>query len=404
MAEDPRELIRTAQAAELARDFPGAEALLRRAAQLYREQGTTAQADRLVRHADRLAQGGASEGPALRFDHRGPSTGSGEIAPTGQEGTGQDATGRAGTGRVDSGRVDIDAADPGRAENRPVATEAVDTRTVLGGGHLTLFDRGPELADASIDAWCSFCCHPTSEVGRLVTGPTGSFICTDCVAQAGASLGAEGGRSAAFSLQPVGRTPETVLFPAHREAVAEIERSIAAGARRILLLGGAGVGKARVLEALRTGDLHGGLPRGAVLLTEQELLARGDAKTLRALERGAFILAARGTLHARWTVAGERELPLPTSQELAEATGTRLPFALLEAVEVVVQVRAATEPEVLETARRLLTGARPTKGVSDRLLRALVASAMSSGRPVHELEALIHRLPPGTWDLAEENS
>jgi hypothetical protein len=156
------------------------------------------------------------------------------------------------------------------------------------------------------------------------------------------------------------------------------------------------------LDALRSGGLWGVMPRERVLLTEQELLSEGDPKTLRALERGAFVLATTGVLRARWTVAGSSELPLPTTVELAEATGARLPFALLEAIEVVVQVRAPTEAEVLAAARRILSEVRPTKDVSDRLLQSLVATAMASGRPVHELEALIHRLPPGTWDLVEE--
>ncbi len=45
-------------------------------------------------------------------------------------------------------------------------------------------DRGPVLADPKIDAWCSFCCKPNTEVGRLVAAPTGTFICSGCIAQA----------------------------------------------------------------------------------------------------------------------------------------------------------------------------------------------------------------------------
>jgi len=42
-------------------------------------------------------------------------------------------------------------------------------------------DRGPMLADPKLEAWCSFCCKPSTEVGRLVAAPTGTFICIACI-------------------------------------------------------------------------------------------------------------------------------------------------------------------------------------------------------------------------------
>lgn len=42
-------------------------------------------------------------------------------------------------------------------------------------------DRGPVLADPAVEAWCSFCCKPAKEVGALIAAPTGTFICRACV-------------------------------------------------------------------------------------------------------------------------------------------------------------------------------------------------------------------------------
>ena len=45
-------------------------------------------------------------------------------------------------------------------------------------------ERAPMLAEPSQPAWCSFCCRPSSEVGHLVAGPVGAFICRECTERA----------------------------------------------------------------------------------------------------------------------------------------------------------------------------------------------------------------------------
>jgi len=50
-------------------------------------------------------------------------------------------------------------------------------------------ERGPALADPALEAWCSFCCRPKTEAGPLVGGPTGSFICASCVGTSQGFLG-----------------------------------------------------------------------------------------------------------------------------------------------------------------------------------------------------------------------
>jgi ATP-dependent protease Clp ATPase subunit len=49
--------------------------------------------------------------------------------------------------------------------------------------------RQASLADPRMDAWCSFCCRPKQEVGQLVAGPAGAFICGSCVLLATELLG-----------------------------------------------------------------------------------------------------------------------------------------------------------------------------------------------------------------------
>jgi ClpX C4-type zinc finger len=56
-------------------------------------------------------------------------------------------------------------------------------------------ERLPVLADSSQPAWCSFCCRPGSEVGSLVAGPVGAYICRSCTERAAGLLshaGADG--------------------------------------------------------------------------------------------------------------------------------------------------------------------------------------------------------------------
>jgi hypothetical protein len=45
-------------------------------------------------------------------------------------------------------------------------------------------ERLPVLADPRQPAWCSFCCRPSTEVGSLVAGPVGAFICLACTERA----------------------------------------------------------------------------------------------------------------------------------------------------------------------------------------------------------------------------
>ena len=60
--------------------------------------------------------------------------------------------------------------------------------TLPGDRKRELFERVPVLAEPAQAAWCSFCCRPTAEVGALVAGPAGAFICEHCTERALALL------------------------------------------------------------------------------------------------------------------------------------------------------------------------------------------------------------------------
>lgn len=137
---DARELLREAQAAELRGDKAEAVRLLRRAAEVYRDKHLGTKALKLLRHARRL------EG-------------------------------------VEEAEVDPDVVPS--APVMPFETQLFEGPSPAR----VLPERGPVLADPAADAWCSFCCKPQKEVGRLIAAPTGTFICAGCVKTAKEMLG-----------------------------------------------------------------------------------------------------------------------------------------------------------------------------------------------------------------------
>lgn len=112
MAEDVRQLVMSAQAAERVGDLHLAQDMLEQAARACEAAGRTARATQLRRHALRLSE------------------------------------------------------------------------TLPGEPSRPFPERLPVLADASQPAWCSFCCRPNAEVGSLVAGPVGAFICFACTERA----------------------------------------------------------------------------------------------------------------------------------------------------------------------------------------------------------------------------
>ncbi|MBS1148737.1 MAG: tetratricopeptide repeat/ClpX C4-type zinc finger protein [Myxococcaceae bacterium] len=130
---DARQLLADAQTAEVKGDKAEAIKLLRKVAEIYRDKQLGTKALKVLRHIRRL------EG------------------------------------------VDEAAHDEGVM---PFETQVFEGPTPAR----TMPERGPVLADPAVEAWCSFCCRPNSEVGRLVAAPTGTFICAACLKAATAML------------------------------------------------------------------------------------------------------------------------------------------------------------------------------------------------------------------------
>jgi len=139
---NPRELLQSAQAAEREGDLARAGALLEQAALIYESTGHDARAAQMRRHVERL--GAVARAGAGGVEEPGVSRGNGER----------------------------DTADP----------------EALPGVDQALFERMPTLADPALEAWCSFCCRPSREVGALVAGPSHAYVCRECVELAASLL------------------------------------------------------------------------------------------------------------------------------------------------------------------------------------------------------------------------
>ena len=134
MSSDVRQWIVEAQAAEVKGNKAEAIALLRKAAEYYRDRKLGTKALKMLRQIRRL------------------------------EGVEEDA-----------------AAD----DEVPAPVMPFETQVFEGPNPpRSMPERGPVVADPAGEAWCSFCCRPGAEVGLLIAAPTGTFICKGCVVTA----------------------------------------------------------------------------------------------------------------------------------------------------------------------------------------------------------------------------
>ncbi len=282
----------------------------------------------------------------------------------------------------------------------------------------SLFDRGPTRADPAMDAWCSFCCRPSLEVGELVAGPTGSFICGACVTESRGLLSLEDTVTARpRSSRRKGEQGEAMGLIGQEDARALLERALEAGACRLLIIGPEGAGKtiwfqelARedrgTLVTLDTLEQGGG---GAVVLVEDvdrlmsEDWSRLGAFLARYPER-TVLMSARGTLEAPSLVlhGASGSLPVFTTSALSQAMLDAMPLELLEQLQVAIPLQVPTAAEFMEIARRRLALRGSELSLSDEVLAAFASEAARSPRAGHELNALLTRVLAGSWSLAGE--
>ncbi|MCY1047271.1 hypothetical protein OV208_38595 [Corallococcus sp. bb12-1] len=276
-----------------------------------------------------------------------------------------------------------------------------------------LIERGPTRADPALDAWCSFCCRPRGEVGDLVAGPAGAFICKGCLGESQGLLGD-------VAAPPRVRKPveevsaEGVEMLGHDDVRTLLERTLQAGARCMLLVGPEGCGKSLFFQAvqrrgqgvLTSVEALESAPGADVLLVEDvDRLEAGAQAALGAFiashpER-AVVMSARGAVSSLglWVRGEGGSLPVPTTAGLSEAVQGAVPVSLLERVQVLLPVRRPTVPELVEVARRSLALRRPAVSLSEEVLGAFAAEAVRSPRAGHELRALLSRVYAGAWSL-----
>ncbi|MCI0668873.1 MAG: ClpX C4-type zinc finger protein [Myxococcaceae bacterium] len=174
MTSEIRELLQRAQEAELQGDVSGAVDLLQRAADLHEDAGNLGRALKVLRHALRLDEQRDDVAQRVRrlearmppeLEVVQPHGADEEVLPELEPSEALESAAREALAHLE-GRGRGLAAEEG-------APEAPETRAMI--------ERGPSLADPALEAWCSFCCRPGREVGRLVAGPAGAFVCAACV-------------------------------------------------------------------------------------------------------------------------------------------------------------------------------------------------------------------------------
>ena len=391
---NPRELLQSAQAAEREGDLARAGALLEQAARIYESTGHAARAAQMRRHVERL-------GPEARAAARG-----------------------------------VEEPPEPRRNGHPEVPEP----EALPGLDRPLFERTPTLADPTLEAWCSFCCRPSREVGALVAGPSQAYVCRSCVGLAGSLLDAASDargteRSPAsgdveIALPPTARlrasdlargaslpvprptpSPEVPAgaaagphapamgvqpepLPTQAEAVTRIEGALVAGHARVLLVGAAGSGKSTWLHAWAAHGLgtawDGTLPlpeHGALLVDDVDRLEPAARRQLaRVLRSRPVVLALDATLPEPEHEVGGRRVHAP--EQVESLAGSWLPGPVLDGLTLEC-FRAPGEDELRLLAERWRApdGSPAQPDALEEALRLAVRSA----RAAHALHALLLR-------------
>lgn len=258
----------------------------------------------------------------------------------------------------------------------------------LGDGRVLVEQRVPQLADPSVDAWCSFCCCPKSEVGPLVAGPAGAYVCAGCVDTASSLLS----REPAPAVES--RGPWEIKAPAfelrsQRRARLRFTRS---RARLALVIGPEGTGKSAWLSSL------GSQPELRLVELTQPLTPAEETELLRWVEiggRSAFLVVRAAVPPPALVLQGEHgDEPLHDTATLVGSV-PHLSARVLARVDGVIPFEPPNPEELVALAQAMADA----RGVSlpEAALTQLVALALKAQRGAHELATLIARIAPGKY-------
>jgi hypothetical protein len=340
-----RELLARAQSAELKGDKSEAVRLLREAAAFYRDRQMLKRAAQMLRQARRV------EG----------------VEDDEEQGDGVFGFGES---------FETDAVPPSPLE----PTSELPDRVLIE-------QRTPQLADPAVEAWCSFCCKPKTEVGPLVAGPAGAFVCADCLRLSTGLL--SGAPPAPTELAPLWTI--TMLgheLPAQRRAR---ERFMRSRSRLALVIGPQGTGKSAWLASMTGPDvrhLEVSAPLGSA--AERELL-----EWLSAPRRSAFLVVRAPVPKPALVLQGAHgEEPVHDTATLAHSVPHLSP-ELLSRVDTVHAFEHPTEAALMELAQAI-AASRKIELPAEAVAR-LVSLALRAERGAHELTTLLARIPPGTY-------
>jgi len=264
----------------------------------------------------------------------------------------------------------------------------------------SVFDRGPQPADPAIDAWCSFCCKPKAEVGSLIAGPAGAFICASCLSASARLLALPPIAVPQHVPAPVRSSPSSAELPAQTRARAVWDRR---KPKVALVIGPEGSGKSAFLESLgRTVTRPFSRAEGDLAIVDlSSPLAESEEAALRtwleAHPKRRVVLAARGLPPAPVLVLqGEHgEEAVYDTDSLHRSIDAHIPVGLLAKVDSVLPLPPPDRAALQHLGTSLL--AARSIDLPAPALDALVDLAERSGRGARELAALIARIPAGRY-------
>ncbi|MCC6332943.1 MAG: hypothetical protein IT380_03025 [Myxococcales bacterium] len=398
-----RDLLSLAQQAELRGDKAEAIRLLRVAAAAYRDRDMASRALQMLRQIRRLE--GASADDLIDED---TVTGARPRPASDDFGFGDsllpgEASALVGAALSGVEREAPDEGEPAAPRTWALSDEEEDEAPVSRRriDRTLVEQRGPQRADPAIDAWCSFCCRPKQEVGPLIAGPAGAFICAGCVQASVALL--EGEEPPPPRPTPPAPAIEPALpgwaLPSQAAARARLEKS---HPKLALVVGPEGAGKSTLLRSLGT-PAQPPFERlaGELLVVDlsEPLSAQDEARLLRWLDehpQRRAVVGARGAVPRPVLMLKSEsgEEPVYDTAALHESVKHLSPQGLAR-VDAVVPLESPDRPALEALARALLEA----RGVAlpDEAVAQLLELAERAGRGAHELAALIARIPPGKY-------